>query len=396
MQNFYRIRSAKLRRSSVTLGIAFIIIAVLCVFFIREVADLQSALANLRRNDAARIEIRAVLIDLLDAETGQRGFLLTGDENYLEPFHRGRSHVQDSIRRSRDASYMDQTLLPDAPSIMLLAQQKLDELERTISLKRKGRSEETLAVVKGGFGKATMDRIRALLKIDLDRLLQKRDKQIDEIDSRLWRSALFLVMMLTTAVGLAIYAWRSLHVSARLNNELAKKLAQEASHDTLTGLPNRRFFDHSARQLISKCKRDGKSFSLLLIDLDGFKKVNDTLGHAAGDEVLKAATTRFQSTLRGGELLARLGGDEFALLVDGNLSRDQLTRLGERLIASLTPSLHNSLPDSAVGASIGVATFPQNGNDIETLTQEADGALYQSKENGRGRVSFRMGRYCRV
>jgi diguanylate cyclase (GGDEF)-like protein len=92
--------------------------------------------------------------------------------------------------------------------------------------------------------------------------------------------------------------------------------------------------------------------------------------------------------LRGGELLARLGGDEFGLLVEGKLSREELASLGQRLIDSLSTRLHERLAEGAVGASLGIASFPQHGTDIEALTAAADGALYQSKDGGRGMVSF--------
>lgn len=104
--------------------------------------------------------------------------------------------------------------------------------------------------------------------------------------------------------------------SAVENNDLAKKMALEASHDSLTGLPNRRiFFDRWTQPLVAKHQREHRPFTLLLIDLDGFKKVNDTLGHNVDDDVLQEAAARLQSVLREGEFLAWLGGDEFGLVM---------------------------------------------------------------------------------
>jgi diguanylate cyclase (GGDEF)-like protein len=194
--------------------------------------------------------------------------------------------------------------------------------------------------------------------------------------------------LLLTISGLATYTWRRLTQAVRANNRLARRLSQEATHDALTGLPNRRFFDKWAEHLVKKSSREYQPFTLMLIDLDGFKKVNDTLGHAAGDAVLVQAAARLQKSLRGNELLARLGGDEFGMLIEGSLSHIELTSIGNRLIASLAPSLHAGLPDQAVGASIGVAQSPENGSDIESLKAAADAALYESKHSGRGRVSF--------
>jgi diguanylate cyclase (GGDEF)-like protein len=183
-----------------------------------------------------------------------------------------------------------------------------------------------------------------------------------------------------------------LAAAVRVNGDLARRLSLEASHDALTGLPNRRFFDRWARQLVNRSARERGVFTLMLIDLDGFKAVNDNLGHAVGDEVLKEAAARFQSVLRGGELLARLGGDEFGLLIEGRIGREDLMRLGQRLIDSIATRMHKRLPDGAVGASIGVSFFPQHGADIDALTEAADQALYQSKEGGRGIVSFARAR----
>jgi diguanylate cyclase (GGDEF)-like protein len=369
---------------------ALVLVAALCIFFVHEVVELQTALIDLRDNDLARIETRNVLNDLIDAETGQRGFLLTGNPSYLEPYHQGRDHVHESIRRARESTDMDEQLQRDASRILQLAEQKLEELERTIVLKKKGDSAGALAIVNGGYGKATMDQARALISKNLVQLRSKRDSVIDEVDQRLWRAAVLLILILSTVVGLTFYAWRSLFMSARINNELAKRLSQEASHDALTGLPNRRFFGRWAHHLINKCVRDRKSFALLLLDLDGFKRVNDSLGHQVGDDVLREAVMRFQKVLRDGEFLARLGGDEFAVLVEGGLSRAQLTSVSERLIASLSTMLHPSLSDGSVGTSIGVSIFPQDGADIGALTDAADKALYISKRRGRGVVSFHV------
>lgn len=187
---------------------------------------------------------------------------------------------------------------------------------------------------------------------------------------------------------MAVHAWRSLSAAARRNNDLAKRLAMEASHDVLTGLPNRRYFDRWGRRLLARNLRSGKAFTLLAIDLDRFKEVNDTHGHAVGDAVLREVAIRFQSILRGGEFLARLGGDEFAVLMEGGFSRHEVAGIGKRLIDSLSASLHPLLADGAVGASIGASAFPLNGTDLEGLMQGADDALYASKHGGRGMLSF--------
>jgi diguanylate cyclase (GGDEF)-like protein len=388
MSSSFIVPTSNLRRTNLASTLALLLVAALGLFFVREVIDLHDSMDSLRDNDLARIEMRNVLVDLLDAETGQRGFILTGQEVYLEPYYRGKNHVRESIRQAQQSIRTDDHPVADFPKIMLLAERKLEELDRTVVLKKQGDSAAALDLVKQGFGKATMDEARQVIQRNIGRLRLQRDHTIDKLDARLRRSAILLVLILALVSALAVHAWRSMSKAIRVNNRLAQTLAREASYDVLTGLPNRRFFDLWARQLVNKNGRDRGSFTLLLIDLDGFKKVNDTLGHLTGDDVLKEAAARFQATLRDGEFLARLGGDEFGLLIEGDVSRKDLERLGQRLIESLSPKLHARLAEGAVGASIGVSRFPHNGSDIDALIEAADEALYRAKDGGRGMLSF--------
>jgi diguanylate cyclase (GGDEF)-like protein len=388
MSSSFIVPTSDLRRTNLASILALLLVAALGVFFVREVVDLHGSMDRLRENDLARIEIRNVLVDLLDAETGQRGYILTGQERYLEPYYRGKNHVRESIRRSQQSIAPEDQPVADFPKIMLLAERRLEELDRTVVLKKRYDSAAALEAVKQGFGKSAMDDARQLIQRNIEQLRLERDHTIDQLDARLRRAAILLVLILAVVSALAAHAWRSMSKAVRVNNDLAQALAREASHDVLTGLPNRRFFDRWARQLVNKSRRDRGTFTLLLIDLDGFKKVNDRFGHLIGDDVLKEAAARFLATVRDGEFLARLGGDEFGLLIEGEVSRQDLEQLGQRLIESLSPKLHGRLAEDAVGASIGVSRFPHNGSDIDALTEAADEALYRSKDGGRGMVSF--------
>lgn len=388
MPKSFSVPSSGLRRSGRVLLCAFVLLVTLCSFFVYEVFHLKGLMDDLRGNDTARTEIRNILVDLLDAETGQRGFLLTGDVQYLEPYTRARRHIRQTLRTAEETGLADARFKATVVKLMLLTESKLGELERTVLLKKRDDTEGAMAIVVAGFGKETMDQARHVIQQELDRLRSARDHTMAELDHRYTRSAVLLLCMMSAVVLLATHAWRSLSSSARATTAMANRLAREASHDQLTDLPNRRFFKRWAEQLMAKYRREKTPFTLMLIDLDGFKKVNDVHGHGIGDEVLKEATARFRASLRESEFLARLGGDEFGVLIEGAPSRADLSRLGRRLISSLTPALHPELADGIVGASIGIAFFPQDGEGIECLTAAADSALYESKEHGRGMVSF--------
>jgi len=167
-----------------------------------------------------------------------------------------------------------------------------------------------------------------------------------------------------------------------------EKLRTLAELDTLTGLANRYVFESRLSTALPMAKREGKSLALLMLDLDKFKDVNDSLGHAAGDTLLIEVAKRLQSTLREGELLCRLGGDEFAILVH-QLENVSLVRLlSQRILATLAKPLTIEDHNLKVSASIGIATYPECATDAGQLFKCADAAMYRSKENGRNQAHF--------
>ncbi len=152
-------------------------------------------------------------------------------------------------------------------------------------------------------------------------------------------------------------------------------LVHDASHDALTGLLNRRSYELLLAQAVSRARRYGWPFALVLLDLDNFKVVNDHYGHAAGDMALKAVGAELRASLRTGDVAARLGGDEFALLVVGV---DNVVALSP-LLGRLKKELERSVPESNVSFSVGVACFPSDTDDPDALTGLADARLYTAK-----------------
>jgi diguanylate cyclase (GGDEF)-like protein len=385
MATLFSIPELKLRRSRLLLAVAVILLAVQCLFFLREAAVLRDVIRQHDEADIAIFQLRSILADLLDAETGQRGYLLTGDPAYLQPYLAARARIRGNLDLARKAAADNPTFSADTIKLDQLAGRTLDELEATIRLRKQKGIDEAGKIVMLGHGKSVMDEARAIIGHELARFARIRDASRRDVVLRLERAARVFVGIAVTAAILATLAWYALAHSARINLDLARRLARDASHDALTGLPNRRFFDRWVEHLLHEAKRP---FALLLIDLDGFKKVNDRLGHQIGDQVLKESSSRLQSVLRSREFVARLGGDEFALLLQGRIDKDDMERVGQRLIGSLYTALHPSLENNAVGASIGVACFPENGDDVHTIVKAADEALYVSKSRGRRCVTF--------
>jgi diguanylate cyclase (GGDEF)-like protein/PAS domain S-box-containing protein len=165
---------------------------------------------------------------------------------------------------------------------------------------------------------------------------------------------------------------------------LEEELTRQAFHDSLTGLANRALFRDRVDQALARSERSRSSLSLLLVDLDGFKQVNDALGHDAGDRLLREVAYRFGDVKRAGDTLARLGGDEFALLLEG-ANEHQAEAFAHRLLESLRDPVHVKGHELPIDASIGVVVHPGGVGDSEELIRHADLAMYAAKKGGRGR-----------
>jgi diguanylate cyclase (GGDEF)-like protein len=158
---------------------------------------------------------------------------------------------------------------------------------------------------------------------------------------------------------------------------------REALHDVLTGLPNRALFTDRVERALAAARRDASRPVLMLLDLDRFKEVNDTLGHHHGDELLRQIGPRIGAVLRSSDTVARLGGDEFAVLLP-DADAQGAAEVGEKILEALHRTFSVSGVDLEIDASLGIAAYPQDGEDVETLVQAADVAMYADKSGRTG------------
>ncbi len=164
-----------------------------------------------------------------------------------------------------------------------------------------------------------------------------------------------------------------------------EQLRHMATHDALTELPNRLLLSDRLRMTIARSRRTGQGFSVAMIDLDGFKKVNDVLGHPIGDDLLRMATTRLGKALRDSDTLARVGGDEFVAILPGTVTHAEIRIVSNRLIGTLQSPFEVQGHTIYIGASVGVAVYPEHGEDEIRLLAHADTAMYRAKDTGKAR-----------
>ncbi len=175
-------------------------------------------------------------------------------------------------------------------------------------------------------------------------------------------------------------------ISAR--KHLEARLAHDARHDALTGLPNRLLFHDRLQQVLASAQRQGRSCCVLYVDLDGFKGINDAHGHAAGDQLLWQAARRMQDCVRGEDTVARFGGDEFGIVLAHIAQSRDGQLVGEKILQALAQPFTLDAAQVCISASVGAALYPAHGDDQAQLLAQADGAMYCAKHGGKNRFCW--------
>jgi len=187
-----------------------------------------------------------------------------------------------------------------------------------------------------------------------------------------WPGTTILIMLLLSALGLA-----------RVLHPLLEDVTQQTQHDSLTGLVNRSFLEQKLETAVALAERQKARISVIFMDLDHFKEVNDTLGHQAGDQLLHLVAKRLKSLMRQKDIVGRLSGDEFLILLENQQDTQAAEQLAQRIIQSLTHPFILDQQEVNIGVSLGISHYPQDANKAKDLIRKADLAMYQAKEKGR-------------
>jgi diguanylate cyclase (GGDEF)-like protein len=341
-----------------------------------------------------------VLFPLADAHGATKGYiLLTLDMGYFLGLYRnidiGRSGVIHILNEDGTA----------------LAEARAEGLTHSL---QGGRFEELAGVAEGGQFTGELrgygDHLASARQVERSPFTVVVSKEISEIRAshvrsslRVWGSIAVLGGVLALATWGLVRGFRrqQLLFSALLRadgekhgliGQLEKEKARAlvlASFDHLTGLHNRRMFNELAASHLEVARRSRKHYALVYMDLDRFKSINDTLGHHVGDSLLQAVAERLKSSLRSADIVGRMGGDEFAVLLTELESSDSVDAIAHKLLDQLSqpyPQLHGH--GAQTSPSMGIAFFPRDGHDVDSLCRNADTAMYTAKRKGRGCFAY--------
>jgi diguanylate cyclase (GGDEF)-like protein len=215
---------------------------------------------------------------------------------------------------------------------------------------------------------------------------------IEKMERGQWKIIASVLGGLSIVYGLML--WMLTRYRRLLDQQEAQRLAQEerirhqAYHDELTGLPNRASFADQLEATIRRARRTGWTLGVMFLDLDRFKVVNDSLGHHAGDQLLRVAGARIQRAIRESDMLFRMGGDEFTVLLENVRGPEETAAVAQRVIEAIAEPIQLQAHDIRVTASVGMALFPRDDSSGERIVKSADTAMYRAKELGRNRYEF--------
>ncbi|MBF0615048.1 MAG: diguanylate cyclase [Magnetococcales bacterium] len=312
---------------------------------------------------------------LAEAESGQRGYLMTGNIAYRKPYDQS-INLLKSVMADLLAN-MPKEREEEIAKVKAAVATKMAEMHRTIEVFDGQGYEAALRIVKTDEGKDSMDVARSILERFIAEDLAVSNRLHGEMaaqsstTSQRW-------LYLTASVLIGLFAgmaalWRT----SRKIGELAAVLEHEAHHDVLTGLPNRKFFCETLDYVIAVARREKRRIAVSFLDLNGFKAINDELGHDIGDLALIEVSKSLKEVFRESDFAARLGGDEFVVIIH---SVDDACNVCSRIKEAIHTTTHPDFKGKQLGTSIGIGVFPDDGDTVESLLAVADARMYEQKQ----------------
>jgi diguanylate cyclase (GGDEF)-like protein len=384
------------RRVSIGFSLGFAILAVNALIAYQTIISLREATRSVEDGLQVVELLRSVSSAVADSEAGQRSYIITQRKEYLEDSSEMLRVADRRLNDIRTLVINHPVELEQIGSLQSSIAARTAAFEHALELLKNGDSRATLKAISTEESRRNVDDTYELLrqfKAKQGQLFTQRTRQVQE-HSRFSLATQYIATFFGLAfLGLIYYlVYREITV----RRQAEEKLKIVATHDPLTALPNRTLLHERLSHALAKAQCHGRPLAVLVVDLDRFKHVNDTLGHEAGDTLLQVAARRLHDCLRETDTMARQGGDEFVVLMDELSDRDPITRASQRILDAMVEPFLIEGQEIHVTASIGISVYPEDGR---TLLRNADIALYRAKGKGGNSYQFysaQIDNYSRV
>src|SRR5574341_1559645 len=373
------------RRVIVWFGLGCAVLAVNAAIAYQTIASLREATRSVE--DGLRVAelLRSVRSAVADSEAGQRGYIISEKNEYLELSSKALRVADGQLTEIRALIGPDAVDLEKVTSLQSSIAARAAEFDQTLELLTKGDRPAALKAISTEGSRRNLEGAYELfreLSARQAELFMQRTRQVRE-NSRFSLATQSIATLLGLLfLGLIYYlVYREILVRRRTEEQLRIV----ATHDPLTALPNRTLLHERLSHALAKAQRHGRQLAVLLVDLDRFKHVNDTLGHEAGDSLLQLVALRLYDCLRETDTMARQGGDEFVVLMDELADRDPTTRVTQRILDAMAQPFVIAEQEIHIAASIGISVYPDDGR---TVLRTAGIALSRAKEKGGNGFQF--------
>ncbi|HET7158236.1 MAG TPA: diguanylate cyclase, partial [Burkholderiales bacterium] len=352
--------------------------------------EIPRQLVQSARAVAAAERVKAAIDDIgssvSEAESIARTYIITGDAPALERYLLLLPEINQDIAAFREMTARNHVHQESVRTLQLQITERFNLLTSTVrSIESPGFSAEAQpsAIAPSSSVSAIRSTLSAMYAEEDIALAARR-----AVEERITRRLNILIAAIVM-IGVLILTWVSwqTHHALRLRRDSEEHVRHLAYHDTLTTLPNRRLLIDRLTQLIASVKRNNGRFAVFFLDLDGFKNVNDTLGHDGGDELLRQVAARLQELVRAEDTVARLGGDEFVLALRVEQDGDAVV-VAHKVLETMTQPYTVKDREVTISTSVGVAIHPDAGDAPEVLLKAADDALYLAKRGGKNRFKL--------
>jgi diguanylate cyclase (GGDEF)-like protein len=368
------------RLAAAGLAIAALVIVALAALALGELEREADLHRDVIAGTHAKDSLESLRVQLVELGLAARVVALTGDAEAAQRIAARAVEAEAELgylSQYADPSYAAFTRVRQAVASLVLQARSVAALHAT-------RGSQAAIATSAATEAAQREALAAVGSLLQERTGQLNQRTLDQI--RLGETLRTYVSWLLAGsvivlIGLfATYRWAALR-----EREARARIEHLAHYDMVTSLPNRVLLADRLEQESARARRSGTGYALLMIDLDGFKGVNDRWGHAAGDRVLAMVAQRARQCVRASDTIGRLGGDEFlAVLPEAAVAG--AVAVGEKIVRALAEPYALEKGEARLGASVGVAMFPEHGPDAETVQRAADAALYRAKESGKNRV----------